>query len=164
MRLHKLLYYVQGWHLAMRGRPFFEARIEGWQHGPVVREVYPKFADYGDSAIPAHEACAGKLLEKGDVDFIQSIWDSYKQYSAIELRRKTHNERPWIESRIGLGSEERGDRPLKSETMREFFREEYRKSAPRGLDLGSLEEAVADFEAGRGVKLSELRGRLKNAL
>ena len=36
MRLQKLLYYVQGWHMAWYGRPLFAERIEAWQHGPVV--------------------------------------------------------------------------------------------------------------------------------
>ena len=57
LRLHKLLYYAQGWHLGIRGQPLFAERIEAWKHGPVVAPLYPKFADYGAVAIPAHEAC-----------------------------------------------------------------------------------------------------------
>lgn len=55
MRLHKLLYYAQGWHLAVFGEPLFAGRIEAWKHGPVVREVYPTFSGYGARGIDPEE-------------------------------------------------------------------------------------------------------------
>src|SRR5689334_12279943 len=45
LRLQKLLYYVQGWSLALRGKPMFVERIEAWAHGPVVKNVYAILAD-----------------------------------------------------------------------------------------------------------------------
>ena len=39
-RLHKLLYYVQGYHLAWRGTPAFEDNIEAWEKGPVVAALW----------------------------------------------------------------------------------------------------------------------------
>ena len=42
LRLQKLLYYCQGWSLALLGRPLFRQPIEAWMNGPVVKDVYQK--------------------------------------------------------------------------------------------------------------------------
>lgn len=34
-KLHKLLYYIQGWSLAGLGRPAFVHDLEAWRDGPV---------------------------------------------------------------------------------------------------------------------------------
>ncbi|HUZ03805.1 MAG TPA: type II toxin-antitoxin system antitoxin SocA domain-containing protein, partial [Acidobacteriaceae bacterium] len=36
LKLQKLLYYAQAWHLALYGSPLFSDSIEAWVHGPVV--------------------------------------------------------------------------------------------------------------------------------
>ncbi len=40
LKLQKLVYYAQGFHLALFNRPLFMAAIHAWQHGPVVPELY----------------------------------------------------------------------------------------------------------------------------
>ena len=44
LRLQKLLYFAQGWSLARYGKPLFDAPIEAWKFGPVVREVYNEYS------------------------------------------------------------------------------------------------------------------------
>src|SRR5438552_2691079 len=53
MRLHKLLYYAQGWALAVLGKPLFTGRFEAWVHGPVLRDLYPQFAGSGEPVTAA---------------------------------------------------------------------------------------------------------------
>ncbi len=43
LKLHKLLYYVQAWHLAFYGEPLFEGKFQAWIHGPVNKEIYRRF-------------------------------------------------------------------------------------------------------------------------
>ena len=50
-KLQKLLYYTQGFHLAIYGVPLFEEKLIAWEHGPVVKEVYDKFKEFGSNAI-----------------------------------------------------------------------------------------------------------------
>lgn len=40
MKLHKLCYYCQGWHLVWEGTPLFGERIEAWANGPVIPALY----------------------------------------------------------------------------------------------------------------------------
>lgn len=35
-----MLYYQQGFHLAMFGTPLFEEDIEAWMYGPVVSKCF----------------------------------------------------------------------------------------------------------------------------
>lgn len=43
MKLQKLLYYCQAWHLVRRDGPLFGDEIQAWAAGPVVRSL---FADH----------------------------------------------------------------------------------------------------------------------
>ena len=156
MRLQKLLYYVQGWSLGVRGRPMFDSPIEAWRHGPVVRDVFPHFADYGDNPVPFSRASTGAALSRADRDFIASIWESYKGDSAAALRRRTHAEPPWVQAWGNRDSDDRCDEVIPHDVLGAFFRDEYeRNNMHPSLRLEVLARAEADFEAGRGVPLSE---------
>lgn len=43
LKLQKLLYYIQAWSLAIRGRIFFEGEFQAWVHGPVSPTLYNRF-------------------------------------------------------------------------------------------------------------------------
>lgn len=40
MKLQKLCYYSQAWHLAWDGVPLFPERIEAWANGPMIPVLY----------------------------------------------------------------------------------------------------------------------------
>src|SRR3954464_1322287 len=75
LRLQKLLYYVQGWHLGVFGRPLFPARIEAWRNGPVVPELFPRFTGCKNAVLSPDEA--GDPVELSDAEraFIRSVWE-----------------------------------------------------------------------------------------
>ena len=85
LRLQKLLYYVQAWHLAARNKPLFGERIEAWTNGPVVKDVYPAFSNYGGQSIPPKEGADLTSLSEQDKAFVRSVWEEYKRYSATAL-------------------------------------------------------------------------------
>ena len=43
LKLQKMLYYEQGFHLAKFNTPLFDEEIEAWMYGPVVPAVYNHF-------------------------------------------------------------------------------------------------------------------------
>ena len=43
LKLQKLLYYAQAWHLAVFGSRLFDERFQAWVHGPVCRAIYDRF-------------------------------------------------------------------------------------------------------------------------
>src|ERR1700722_9730113 len=40
MKLQKLVYYCQAWHLAWTENPLFMEKIEAWRNGPVIPQLF----------------------------------------------------------------------------------------------------------------------------
>jgi uncharacterized phage-associated protein len=102
MKLQKLLYYHQGYHLACFGEPMFEDEIEAWMYGPVVPNVYNHYKSYGNSSLDFNDNVI-ELSEKEEKLF-KEVMRVYADYSAIGLMNLTHKEKPWKETPTGLGS------------------------------------------------------------
>lgn len=88
VKAHKLLYYCQGWFLAWTGKRLFSERLEAWDNGPVVADLWHDLRR--GRALPAPQA----LDEEAHVviDFVVS---RYGRLSARELIDLTHAESPW---------------------------------------------------------------------
>lgn len=95
LKLQKLVYYAQGFSLALHGEPLFEEAIEAWMHGPVVPSLYRKYRDFGSNPIPPNDAFDPSILDRAKLRLIEEVYDVYGQYSAWKLRQLTHEEDPW---------------------------------------------------------------------
>lgn len=97
MKLEKLVYYCQGWHLAHHHHVLFNEPIEAWQQGPVVRDLYDRHRrQYLISSWPWGDESALNPVEKRTVQWVIS---EYGDFSAVELSRMTHHELPWKAAR-----------------------------------------------------------------
>jgi len=98
LKLQKLLYYAQGFHVAMcGGQPLFSESIYAWKHGPVVRQVYTRYN------CEWHPIDQNASFNKGDYapedrELLDAIWSTYGQFSAKKLETMTHEESPWLET------------------------------------------------------------------
>lgn len=114
MKLQKLLYYCQGFNLAIHDRPLFGERIEAWTHGPVVPEVYDVYKSFGSAQIDVESSGKPAKLTKADSELVDEVFEVYGRFSASTLRQMTHREPPWK------------DTPAKGEishaSMRRFFK------------------------------------------
>jgi uncharacterized phage-associated protein len=98
LKVQKLLYYVQGFHLAIHDKPIFNENILAWQYGPVVREAYQYLKGYGSGHIEIDDANYEKYYVEfppSETELICDVWNVYGQYSAYRLMEFTHNEPPW---------------------------------------------------------------------
>lgn len=93
LKLQKLLYYAQGFYIALYKKPLFKEDLLRWEHGPVVREIYDLYSGYGNTLIPIPEKRVGLSIREKSL--IENIWKIYGQFSAWRLRDMTHNEMPW---------------------------------------------------------------------
>ena len=121
LRLQKLLYYCQGWHLGLFGRPLFRQPIEAWKDGPVVRSVYRLYAGSFMPIIPATLEVVLTLPESIQ-SLIRMVWGEYSRYTPPELVRRTHEEPAWKQARGGLPDDAYSDVELSLGTMAEYFR------------------------------------------
>jgi uncharacterized phage-associated protein len=150
MRLQKLLYYCQGWHLAWYGCPLFTDRLEAWEHGPVVPHVYGVFKSCGN----------GPLVDTGEEDGLRSeeraaikqVWDYYRRYSAAGLRGMTHDEAPW-RSHYDPGHQGRSNLEIPVNELATYFGDEYQRKT--GDRPGSWSEPPEV-----GIPLEQLRQEL----
>lgn len=119
LKLQKLLYYVQGWHLALKGTPAFNDRLEAWIHGPVQPGVYGMYKALRWNPITVESDCP-KLDDelKGHVDEVLKV---YGVESGYQLERRTHTEPPWIQARGHLPPDQESTAVISPTSMKDYF-------------------------------------------
>ncbi|HEY4266874.1 MAG TPA: type II toxin-antitoxin system antitoxin SocA domain-containing protein [Galbitalea sp.] len=95
LKLQKLLYYAQGFSLALTGNALFPEQIKAWVHGPVVPSVWQDYRECAGDAIPRPSDFDPATLDAQDRGVIEEVYAVYGQFSAWRLREMTHRERPW---------------------------------------------------------------------
>jgi uncharacterized phage-associated protein len=88
-KLHMLLYYCQGRHLASHGVQLFADAIAAWDQGPVVGALW--FAEsYGSSPQ------ALRTLHEAQLATVSDVVRRYGALSLRDLESLTRNESPWL--------------------------------------------------------------------
>ena len=114
LKLQKLLYYAQGFHLAIFDTPLFKETIQSWTHGPVVPEVYHAYKEYDRNPLPSVESINVDGYDPNTLELLDEVYSVYGQFSASALRNMTHQEPPWMQTPSGT------DIDLK--LMKDFFK------------------------------------------
>lgn len=153
-KLHKLLYYCQGHHLAVHGEPLFDDTIDAWDMGPVVAGLWraekhgtptPEPAELGEAALNT----VGYTLSR------------YGALTGKDLENLTHSEDPW---RNADNARQRGHSPrIEHDQIAQYFRDNIaeenqldraqvsqwlRRTATRPAESGvalTREELIAEF-------------------
>lgn len=117
MKLQKLAYYAQGFHLALFDEPLFDECIEAWDHGPVVPPLYSVYKANGRSPIdpPSHVPS----LDERTSGLLDEVFDVYGRYSAWHLRSMTHDESPWKDH---YSPEREADKVIPHEALTRYFK------------------------------------------
>lgn len=123
MKLQKLVYYSQAWHLVWEEEPLFAERIEAWANGPVVRELYREHRQRWE--LQAGEKLGGdpSRLTDSESETIDIVLDSYGDKAAHWLSELTHREAPWRGARkdAGLDDGQRGEAEITQASMYEYY-------------------------------------------
>ena len=175
LKILKLCYYAQGFALAILRRPLFFEDIEHWQHGPVVRSLWQNYHSFGSGPIPPpQDALNLTLYDSETKSLLDKVYHLYGQFSAWELRNKTHSEPPWINTPDGC--------PITHHALRGYFEslvdlveasnersqersDQVALGARMARDLPFRELTVrglADITAGRYSKLHDVQRRLND--
>jgi len=121
LRLQKLLYYCQGWHLAETGRPLFSERIEAWATGPVVPDAFVAFKRFAWLPIPNEEVEPPERLTDAEVEFIIGVWADYRGYSSTRLYEMVQADAPWLDARRGCSLIEDSSAELTPAVLKDYF-------------------------------------------
>jgi len=98
LKLQKMLYYLQGFFIAVFDKKLFEEPIEAWLYGPVVKRAYDHFNRFKKGAIKIKGNERMVELKGKELSLFSSVMKEYGQYSAIKLMNMTHEEPPWKET------------------------------------------------------------------
>jgi uncharacterized phage-associated protein len=120
LKLQKLLYYSQGWHLALFNKPLFDDPIEAWIHGPAIPSVYRRFKRY--TFLPITAKVEHTTLPKKTAELIDEVAQKYGRFTAWDLEIMTHRETPWLLARRGCHPDENSSKPLNITGITMFFK------------------------------------------
>jgi uncharacterized phage-associated protein len=129
IKLQKLLYYTQAWHLAFTdNKPLFKGKFQAWIHGPVNRDIFDRFKDtkYLYSEILLEDIIdknISEILSEEEIKHINIVLENYAHFSGVQLEDMSHNEAPWIKAREGYASNQRCEVNIDETFLGDFFRQ-----------------------------------------
>ncbi len=128
LRLQKMVYYAQAWHLAVLGKPIFDDDFEAWVHGPVIDHLYKKYEGYNYNPIPRPIPELAPSINGRSREILDEVWDTYGQFSAKGLENFVRGEDPWIEARRGCSSGDFCREVIPKDAMRAYYAEQRRSA------------------------------------
>ena len=122
LALQKILYYIDGFSLALLGISILEYSPEAWVHGPVYRNIYDYYCHYKFNPIDKNNECLNlEILDKNVLEIIDGVINSFGCYSGKVLENMTHLSSSWLDAREGLFVDEISDKLISKDKMREEF-------------------------------------------
>ena len=131
MTINKIVYFLHAWYVAKTGKPLVTAKIEAWEYGPVFRELYWEFKQFGKEKITTRatrrnpettqkEICADSF-DSADLEFLQPLMEEYLGISAGRLVELSHEPGgPWDQVYNHEGESNPGMR-ISDDLIRDFF-------------------------------------------
>jgi uncharacterized phage-associated protein len=123
LKLLKLLYFSQQWHLTFYGDLLFEGRFQAWDQGPVSREIYDRFvgcrslySEVSAADVSRDFAVASLACEKRS--HLDHVLDAYAKCKDSALDEMIRYDEPWLEARRGFA--ERCENEINEDHMRRF--------------------------------------------
>ena len=120
LHIQKLMFLFEAYYMNVTDKPYlYQCEFKAWNFGPVATKLYNKFKVYGRNNIILTE----KQIEEGNSipeeikEFLQKLYDAFKDYTAMQLVNFTHAEgSPWKEA-----WEEEEYSVISKEKMKEWF-------------------------------------------
>lgn len=145
-KLHKLLYYCQGHHLASFGVPIFGESVSAWDMGPVVCRLW--FAEKS-----GREGLGVELADEAVLNTIGYVVSRYGQLSARDLEHMTHAEMPW--RRANEIREPGKSERIQNEWILDYFRSDGEDDDAWFMDEADVRAFVAGAEERRQRPVSQ---------
>lgn len=124
LALQKILYYIDGFSLALLERSIFEQRPEAWVHGPVYKNIYDHYSCYKFNAIDKNNFSKYLVIDTFDDDMINLVDEvirCFGCYSGKTLEKMTHLSESWVSAREGVMKDEASNKKIDKEMMKLEF-------------------------------------------
>jgi uncharacterized phage-associated protein len=126
LKLQKLMFYAQAWHLAIFEEPLFEKDFEAWVHGPVLVDLYHDYKNFKWHPIERNDLenkfkSIKNSLDDDVVEFLEELCEEYFGLSAYELERLTHSEEPWQYARGELEPDKSSTKIIDKDLIKKYY-------------------------------------------
>lgn len=144
LKLQKMLYYEQAWHMVFFGREnsLFTNVPQAWVNGPVYPCIYSIYKDRVPGMcdhLSVSDFCDGNVeealrglvgsmaLAEEQLNLVESVIQLYGSKTQNQLVFFTHTEKPWREKREGLMPYEKSSEAISLDTMHSYYKERHEK-------------------------------------
>ncbi len=144
LKLQKLLYYQQSWHMVYFGKEntLFDEVPHAWINGPVYPVIYHEYKDKvpgmcdhlkikdfvpeGSNTTVIINSLVTKMgLTAEEIELTERVIMLYGSKTQNQLIFLTHSEKPWSEQRKGMSPYEYSDKEMSIDTMYNYYKERY---------------------------------------
>jgi len=119
MKLQKLVYYAQAWHIAWTDDVLFPERIEAWADGPVSPDLFQ--VHRGSFRVSKLRKGSSSVLTDDERDTIDRVLAFYGNRSPQWLSDLTHKEEPWRTARGALPDRAPCQTEIKPEALGRYY-------------------------------------------
>lgn len=95
IKLQKLLYFAQACHLLFHNTPLFSDEISAFSHGPVIKSVYPLYAEVKGNKI---DKIKNVEVDIEKTEFLEKIYQVFGKFATWKLVEMSHQERAFNET------------------------------------------------------------------
>lgn len=103
LKLQKLCYYAQAWHITFTGERMFSDEFERWDHGPANHDLWQHYNEHGWRPIDPQDVqetfSPADVFTLEELETLQEVWESYGHFGAKHLEALTHQEDPWLNTK-----------------------------------------------------------------
>ncbi|WOC62321.1 DUF4065 domain-containing protein [Paenarthrobacter sp. AT5] len=118
MKLQKLAYYAQAWHLVWEEEALFREPIQAWANGPVIPDLYQAHkGNFMVSSVRGHS----EELSNAEKSSVDAVLTAYGKFTAQQLSEMTHREQPWQQARRGVPEGSRSSSIITPASMHEYY-------------------------------------------
>ncbi|MBI5597639.1 MAG: DUF4065 domain-containing protein [Elusimicrobia bacterium] len=123
LKMQKLLYYAQAWHLVNYNKPLFPDPIQAWDLGPVIPSVYRDLREFRAGAIAyKSKGDEEKHFTREQLSYLKEFYAMFIKFSAHELVNMSHSETPWMKAHTQGANME-----IRTSDMKTFYLDLYRR-------------------------------------
>ena len=130
LKLQKLVFYVQAYHLAYFNADLISDEFEAWVHGPVSRKLYESLntenALYSDvfyeEKNDSPDTIFNESLTNDQLQLIDDVLEELSPLTTLQLENMVHSEMPWKTAREGYSTVDKCHVIIEKEIIRTFYK------------------------------------------
>lgn len=117
--LQKLVYYCQAWCLGIYRTRFINDTFKDYANGPVNKSLFDTHR--GKRIVRKDDYPLTHSFSKSEIRHMENVIETYGSEDGDTLRRYTHNEKPWRETRGALNDGESDNKDIADTLMMEYY-------------------------------------------